>query len=128
MKKNISKKLKSRNVNPRNFPRLQLKDKSEISLDFATKAYQKFDKIIKSIILFGSTVKQNSVAGSDIDIIIIVDDASINWDAELIAWYREELGKIIQINPYKKECLLKGLDDIDYLLNIREVITAFETR
>jgi 3-isopropylmalate/(R)-2-methylmalate dehydratase small subunit len=32
------------------------------------------------------------------------------------------------INPYKKECLLKGLDDIDYLLNIKEMITAYEFR
>lgn len=31
------------------------------------------------------------------------------------------------INPYKKECLLKGLDDIDYLLAIRDLITTFET-
>ena len=38
--------------------------------------------------------------GSDIDIIIIVDDVSINWDQELIAWYREELDKILQSNPY----------------------------
>ena len=33
-----------------------------------------------------------------------------------------------EINPYKKECLLKGLDDIDYLLNIRDMITAYEFR
>ncbi|MGD0341302.1 MAG: 3-isopropylmalate dehydratase small subunit [Bacteroidales bacterium] len=32
------------------------------------------------------------------------------------------------INPYKKECLLKGLDDIDYLLNIKEMIIAYEFR
>jgi 3-isopropylmalate/(R)-2-methylmalate dehydratase small subunit len=33
-----------------------------------------------------------------------------------------------EINPFKKECLLKGLDDIDYLLNIRDVIAGFEFR
>ncbi|MCU0461093.1 MAG: 3-isopropylmalate dehydratase small subunit [Bacteroidales bacterium] len=33
-----------------------------------------------------------------------------------------------EINPYKKECLLKGLDDVDYLLNIKEMITAYEFR
>ena len=32
------------------------------------------------------------------------------------------------INPYKKECLLKGLDDIDYLLGIRDMIKAYELR
>lgn len=33
-----------------------------------------------------------------------------------------------EINPYKKECMLKGLDDIDYLLNIKGMITAYEFR
>lgn len=32
------------------------------------------------------------------------------------------------INPYKKECLMKGLDDIDYLLSIKEMIAAYEFR
>jgi 3-isopropylmalate/(R)-2-methylmalate dehydratase small subunit len=32
------------------------------------------------------------------------------------------------INSYKKECLLKGLDDIDYLINIEKLIVEFETR
>lgn len=31
-----------------------------------------------------------------------------------------------EINPYKKECLLKGLDDIDYLLSMKSLITSFE--
>lgn len=30
------------------------------------------------------------------------------------------------INPYKKECLLKGLDDIDFLLSNKEKIEAYE--
>lgn len=31
-----------------------------------------------------------------------------------------------EINPYKKECLLKGLDDIDYLLTNKDKIAEFE--
>ena len=31
-----------------------------------------------------------------------------------------------QINSYKKECLLNGLDDIDYLLSKKEQIEAYE--
>ncbi|HWJ02889.1 MAG TPA: 3-isopropylmalate dehydratase small subunit, partial [Verrucomicrobiae bacterium] len=30
------------------------------------------------------------------------------------------------INKYKKECLMNGYDDIDYLLSIREDIVAYE--
>lgn len=87
----------------KNFPTLKIIDEKDIALDFGTKVYQKFDKIIKSVILFGSQVKGKSSAGSDIDIILIVDDVSVAWDQELTSWYREELGKIIQTNPYKKE-------------------------
>jgi 3-isopropylmalate/(R)-2-methylmalate dehydratase small subunit len=32
------------------------------------------------------------------------------------------------INPYKKECLLKGYDDIDYLLSLKKEIEAFEVK
>jgi 3-isopropylmalate/(R)-2-methylmalate dehydratase small subunit len=31
------------------------------------------------------------------------------------------------INPYKKQCLLRGLDDIDFLLSLKDDIVAFET-
>lgn len=31
-----------------------------------------------------------------------------------------------EINAYKKECLLNGLDDIDYLLNKKDLIVKFE--
>ena len=31
------------------------------------------------------------------------------------------------INPYKKECLLKGLDDIDFLLSMKDQIADYET-
>ena len=30
------------------------------------------------------------------------------------------------INPYKKECLIKGLDDIDFLLSIKSQIISYE--
>jgi 3-isopropylmalate/(R)-2-methylmalate dehydratase small subunit len=33
-----------------------------------------------------------------------------------------------EINPFKKECLLKGLDDIDYLLGIKDLIISYETK
>jgi 3-isopropylmalate/(R)-2-methylmalate dehydratase small subunit len=30
------------------------------------------------------------------------------------------------INPYKKECMIKGLDDIDFLISMKEQITVYE--
>lgn len=88
--------------NKKKFPTLGLKDEQEIAQDFAVKAYEKFNRVIKSIILFGSSAKRKAVKGSDIDIVIILDDCSIQWDQELIAWYRQELSKIIAENPYNK--------------------------
>ena len=40
-------------------------------------------------------------------------------------------GQIVEsfeINSYKKNCLLNGFDDIDYLLNIKDEIKAFENQ
>ncbi|MCL6500629.1 MAG: nucleotidyltransferase domain-containing protein [Candidatus Pacearchaeota archaeon] len=93
---------KERTKAEKEFPTLRFKEEQDISYDFAVKAYEKFGKIIKSIILFGSAAKGKMKKGSDIDIIIILDDCTIQWDAELIAWYREELGKLIRENPYRK--------------------------
>lgn len=96
-------KVKTRRISPENIPTLQLKTERSIAMDFAEKLYRRFDKIIKSVILFGSSAKNSSVVGSDIDIVVIIDDASIRFDEKLIMWYREELGKIVQENPYKKD-------------------------
>jgi predicted nucleotidyltransferase/uncharacterized protein (UPF0332 family) len=84
-------------------PTMKIVGEREIASDFAMKVYGKFDQMIKSVVLFGSSAKKVSSAGSDIDVIVIIDDVSIRWDNELIAWYREELGKIVRANPYVKE-------------------------
>ncbi len=103
MVKKIIKNPKSSKPSNIKFQPVNLKTEEDIAMDFATKAYQRFDKMIKSIILFGSTIKQTRAVGSDIDIIIILDDASIKFDEQLTVWYREELRKIVEANPYKKD-------------------------
>ena len=90
---------KKLSYNLKDVPTLQIRDEREIALDFATKIYQRFNKIVKSVVLFGSTAKETATNGSDIDIMILIDDASIKWDQELISWYRTELEKVIQANP-----------------------------
>lgn len=83
-------------------PTLRIAGEREIAADFAGKVYTQFDQMIKSIVLFGSSAKKTMTPESDIDIIVIIDDVSVKWDSELIAWYREELGKVITSNPYAK--------------------------
>ncbi len=34
--------------------------------------------------------------------------------------------EFFDINPYKKTCMINGYDDIDYLLNLREEVRAFD--
>ncbi len=75
----------------------------DIAIDFAEKVHKRFERLIKASILFGSQAKNDSGPKSDIDIILIIDDASINWDMQLIAWYREELGRLISSQQYPKE-------------------------
>ena len=81
----------------------ELKTDRSIAMDFAEIVYKEFDTLIKSVILFGSAAKGKSIAGSDIDIILIVDDASIKFDEKFIIWYREKLGELIKNNPYKRD-------------------------
>ena len=93
--KKVVSKLSPRKVTP--------KLEKEIALDFAAKVHKKFSTMIKASILFGSQTKKTATAGSDIDIIFLIDDAAINWDEELVAYYREELGKILANNEYSRE-------------------------
>jgi len=92
MKKKSAKKISKKLVNEK-----------DMAMEFAVKVQEKFDRLVKASILFGSQTKENSTPKSDIDIILILDDASVEWDLELIAWYREELGKLISAKDYGKE-------------------------
>jgi uncharacterized protein (UPF0332 family)/predicted nucleotidyltransferase len=81
----------------------KFRTEKDIAIDFATKVHKKFNHLIKATVLFGSQVQGEIKPGSDIDIIIIIDDAAISWDMELTAWYRQELGKIIASQDYGKD-------------------------
>lgn len=82
---------------------LKLTTRRDIAMNFAEKVVKKFDSLVRAVILFGSTAKDQVKAGSDIDIIIIVDDATIKFDEKFTMWYREELANIVQTNPYQKD-------------------------
>lgn len=81
----------------------KLTTEKDIAFDLAQRIHQKFDRMVKATVLFGSQARNDAKPSSDIDIIIIIDDASINWDLELISWYREELSKIVSSMNYKRD-------------------------
>lgn len=87
----------------------ELKTEKEIAMDFAVKVHQRFDRLIKSSVLFGSQVRGESTVDSDIDIIFIIDDASINWDMELVSWYREELSKLVSADSHGKDIHINSI-------------------
>ncbi len=81
----------------------QFRTDKEIAIDFATKIHRTFDHLIKASVLFGSQTTNEIKPGSDIDIVLVIDDAAINWDMELTAWYREELAKVIALQDYGRD-------------------------
>ncbi len=91
----------------------------DIAYDFAIKSYKKFKEVIKSIVLFGSVVKNEAKKGSDIDIVIIIDDCVIDWDQELIAWYRQELSELLGEQRYKKELHLTTITLSTFMEEVR---------
>jgi predicted nucleotidyltransferase/uncharacterized protein (UPF0332 family) len=103
MAKKKTKKKKSISKKPAVHVTRTLTTEKEIAMDFAVKVHEKFERMIKASILFGSLAKNTNKSNSDIDIILIIDDASINWDMELVAWYREELSKLITKQKYNKD-------------------------
>lgn len=68
----------------------------DIAYKFAVEAYKKFPGIIKSVVLFGSVQKGTMKPGSDIDILIVVDDTSVTPDRKFIDWYNIELASMIK--------------------------------
>jgi 3-isopropylmalate/(R)-2-methylmalate dehydratase small subunit len=50
----------------------------------------------------------------------------VDLEEQLITITDSGASESFDINPYKKECLLNGYDDIDYLLSIKEKIVQFE--
>lgn len=51
----------------------------------------------------------------------------IDVDKQTITMLRTNESQTFDINPYKKECLMNGLDDIDYLLSLKDLIGSFES-
>lgn len=106
-KKTVVKKVISR-VRPKKSPinkksKLHFETDKEIATDFSIEAYRKFKDIIKAVVLFGSIETKTPSHNSDIDIMMIIDDISVKWDEELIAWYREELEKLLLEHDYVKK-------------------------
>lgn len=54
-------------------------------------------------------------------------EVEVNLEKQTIRLTSTGESESFDINPYKKECLINGYDDIDYLLSIKDKIETFET-
>ncbi len=54
------------------------------------------------------------------------DELTVDLEKQTITINSTGETEVFEINSYKKTCLLKGYDDIDYLLSIKEDIEKFE--
>lgn len=62
-------------------------DELSIAYRFSQKVYQEFGTFLKAVVLFGSTTKLPKKE-SDIDVLVLVDDATIELTPELVETYR----------------------------------------
>jgi 3-isopropylmalate/(R)-2-methylmalate dehydratase small subunit len=53
-------------------------------------------------------------------------EVEVNLENQEIKILSSAITEKFDINPFKKQCLLNGYDDIDYLLNIKDKIDTFE--
>ena len=52
------------------------------------------------------------------EVVVDLPSQTISFDGKAVTF---------EVNAYKKECMLNGYDDIDYLVSIKDEIEAFET-
>jgi len=55
-------------------------------------------------------------------------ELTINLEKQTITNNSTGKSETFAINPYKKECMLNGLDDIDYLLSKKDLTIAYENK
>ena len=72
-----------------------VKSDYETALDFSKKMKHEFGEFVKAIVLFGSSARNSEKKRSDIDVLVIVDDLSIEMSAEIVESYRLITEKII---------------------------------
>jgi len=74
-----------------------------------------------------------TVSNDELNLIFkkIEDNPKVKFSVDLpnqVFYDGTDLNISFELDAYKKECLLNGYDDIDYLLNLKEEIVTYEQR
>jgi len=75
---------------------------NDIILSFSKDLIEKVDGLVKSIVLFGSYVKNKENEKSDIDLLVIIDDVYAKDLNITVPFYFDNLNKILTDEKYKK--------------------------
>lgn len=67
----------------------------EVAYEFARRMHREFGEFLKAVVLFGSTVKHSAGKHGDVDILVVVDDVTVNPGQELIEAYRIIVEKLV---------------------------------
>lgn len=73
------------------YPKAEL----DLAYEFAKRAYDEFGDIVKAIVLFGSAARNQAKPQGDIDILIIVDDVTIDFTRDIVETYRIITQKLV---------------------------------
>ncbi len=71
------------------------KDDLTLAYDFSKKIYDEFGTFLKAIILFGSVARNKSTGKGDIDLLVIIDDITMDLSPEIVQTYRIIIEKSI---------------------------------
>lgn len=67
-----------------------------IIYDFTSKVYKEFGSFIKTVALYGSFMRHQIETDSDVDVLVLVDDASVDLTPKLMDYYERELMNILK--------------------------------
>lgn len=81
-------------------PNLELyrKEDLDIAYGFTKDMHKELGTFLKAVVLFGSSARRKRKPESDLDIMIVVDDLSLNFSQELVEAYRIIVQKMIAKN------------------------------
>ena len=71
------------------------KEDMDVAYRFAEELNKEVGTFIRAVVIFGSTARRNKKPGGDIDVLVIVDDLSINLAPEVVEAYRIIVQKTI---------------------------------
>ncbi len=70
------------------------KEDMKLAYTFANKLFEEFGSFLKAVVLFGSTARQDRKE-KDIDLLVVIDDVTVDFTPELIETYRIIIEKTI---------------------------------